>query len=153
MRLLLPLILLVGSPAFAADQFDLACDGTKWIKQGTSGEPYKFRAHVDLAAKKWCNGDCKTVQDIDTISTHEIILTEDRTFNAKVDSTREVIFDREEKTFKDHFMQNKPTPQYLGVQANCTLETFTPFASVASAATGSTGATTAVASAGSTPAK
>jgi len=141
MRLLLPLgLLLAGTPAFAADQFDLACDGYKWTKQGSTGEPYKFRAHIDLAAKKWCDGDCKTLQNIDSFTDHEIILTEDTIFNAKVDSTHEVTFDREEKMFKQHFMQNKPTPQYLGVQASCTIETFTPFASVA-------GATTTVASA------
>lgn len=128
MRLLLPLsLLLVGSPAFAADQFDIACDGFKWTKQGATGDPYKFRAHIDLAAKKWCEGDCKTVLSIDSFTAREIILTEETIFNAKVDSSREVTFDREEKMFKQHFMQTKPTPQYLGVQASCTVEAFTPF--------------------------
>ncbi|MBO9576117.1 MAG: hypothetical protein J7494_10300 [Sphingobium sp.] len=128
MRLLLPLILLAGSPAFAADQqFDLNCDGTKWTQRGGAGEPIKFRAHIDLAAKKWCEGDCKAVQTIASINDREIMLTDESTFNAKVDSIREVVFDREEMMFKHHYTQNKPAQQYMGIQATCKNEAFTPF--------------------------
>ena len=141
MRFLLPLILLVGSPAFAADQFDLACEGTKWIKRGGEGEKYKVRAHVDLAAKKWCEDDCKTLQKIVSFNDREIILTDDTVFNAKVDSMREVTFDREVLMFKNHYMQNKPTQEYVGIQAVCKIETFTPFPGVAPATTVATAST------------
>ena len=137
MRLLLILVLLAGSPAFAADQFDLSCQGTKWTKKGGAGEDYNFRAHIDLAAKKWCDGDCKTVQNIVSVSEDEIVLTDDITYNAKVDMMREVTYDRKVNMFKHHFQQNKPDSQYMGIQATCKTETFTPFP----------GATTTVASA------
>ena len=135
MRLLLPLILLAGSPAFAADQFDLACEGSKWSKRGGAPEPYKFRAHIDLAAKKWCEGDCKAAQPIASVSDREIMLTDDIVFNAKVDSMREVKFDREVMMFKHNFTQNKPTAAYMGIQAMCKSEAFTPFPSAAPATT------------------
>jgi len=68
MRCLLPLALLIAaSPAIAADRFDLACRGYKWTTLGGSGETYSFRARVDLAAQKWCDGDCKTAQAIVSI--------------------------------------------------------------------------------------
>lgn len=127
MRLLLPLVLLVGSPAFAADQFDIACEGSKWVKRGGIPEPYKVRAHIDIAAKKWCEGDCQAVLPIASVTEREIILTDDVVFNAKVDSMREVSFDREVKMYKNHYTQNKPVAEYMGIQASCTIETFTPF--------------------------
>jgi hypothetical protein len=141
MRLLLSLILLAGSPAFAADQFDLACNGTKWTKRGGTGESYKVRAHIDLAAKKWCEDDCKTVQKIVSANDGEIILTDDTTFNAKTDIMREVKFDREVLMFKHSYIQNKPTPQYMGIQATCKIEAFTAFPGTAptTVATASTG--------------
>ena len=127
MRLLLPLILLAGSPAFAADQFDIACEGTKWIKRNGTGEPIKIRAHIDLVSKKWCEGDCTAVKTIAAVNDREIILTDDITFNAKTDVMREVKFDREVLMFRHNYTQNKPTPEYMGIQATCKVETFTAF--------------------------
>lgn len=142
MRLLLPLIILVGSPAFAADQFDLSCEGTKWTKRGGTGERYVVRAHIDLAAKKWCEDDCSKVLNIVSFDKDEIILTDDTVFNAKVDTMREVTFDREVLMFKHHYTQNKPTPEYMGIQAACKVENFTPFPSAAPAPAPATPATT-----------
>ena len=123
----LPLLLLAGAPAFAADQFDLACQGTKWTKRGTAGDAYSFRARVDLAARKWCEGECKAVQNIVSSSDDKITFTDEGTLNTRMENSREVTLDRKKGAFIHNFMQVRPEEQILYIAATCKTEAFTPF--------------------------
>jgi hypothetical protein len=129
MRYALPFMLLVaaGSPAFAADKFDLACKGYKWTKLGGSGEAYSFHVRIDLAAQKWCDGDCKTTQSIVSTGDKELVLTDDGTLNSRMEVAHEATFDRKKNSFHYKMLQSRPTEQYLEYQADCTMEPFTPF--------------------------
>lgn len=128
MRHALPFLLLIAaSPAVAADQFDLACKGYKWTKLGGSGEDYSFRVRIDLAAKKWCDGDCKAAQPITSVGDQEVVLTDDGTLNSRMEVAREATFDRKKNSFHYKMRQTRPTDQYLEYQADCKIEPFTPF--------------------------
>ncbi len=127
MRYLLPLLLLAGSPAMAADQFDLACKGYKWTKIGGPGEDYSFRARIDLAAKTWCDGDCKARQPIVSVADAELVLADEGTLNSRIEMAREVTFDRKKNSFHYKMLQSRPDEQYLEYQADCTVAPFTPF--------------------------
>ncbi|GEM_PF-1646983 len=123
----LPLLLVVAAPAFAADQFDLACQGTRTAQRGGTAEPASFRVHVDLAAQKWCEDACATVQSLVSATDDTLVFADDVTLNTRLDLVREVTFDRKTGAFSHHFSQFRPTDEYLGIKAQCTTEAFTPF--------------------------
>ena len=127
MRYLLPFLLLAASPAVAADQFDLACKGYKWTKLGGAGEDYVFRVRVDLAANKWCDNDCKSVQALVSATPDKLVLTDEGTLNSRMEVSREATFDRKSNDFHYKLLQSRPTEDYLEYQGKCTSETFTPF--------------------------
>lgn len=123
----LPLLLVIASPALAADQFDLACKGTRTAQRGGAAEPYSFRVHVDLAAQKWCEEACETVQPMVSVDDDKLVFVDDATLNTRLDLVREVTFDRKTNSFVHHFSQFRPTDAYLSVKAQCTTEASTPF--------------------------
>lgn len=127
MRYIVLPLLLLASPAVAADQFDLACQGTKWTKRGAAGEAYSFRARVDVAAKKWCEGDCKTVQNLVSATDDKIVFTDEGTLNTRMEAAREVTLDRKKGAFIHNFAQIRPDEQILYIAATCKTEGFTPF--------------------------
>lgn len=122
-----PLLLLASSPAVAADQFDLACQGQRWTQRGGTASPYSFRLRVDLAAKKWCEGECKAVQTIVSADDDKLVFTDDSTNNTRMDMIRQVTLDRKTNAFVHHFSQYRPDDQLLYIQATCKPEAFTPF--------------------------
>jgi len=122
-------MLLAGSPAIAADQFDLLCKGDKWTVQGGSGEIHNFRARIDLAAQKWCEGDCKTVQSIASVAADKLVLTDEGTLNSRMETSLVVTVDRKENVFHSLHVQVRPTDAYAEIWARCTTEAFTPFPS------------------------
>lgn len=71
-RALTILAAISAAPAVAAapvPQFNLTCSGTLSTKSiaGDEAEPYSFSYRIDLARKKWCNEECKTLFDIHSI--------------------------------------------------------------------------------------
>ncbi len=46
----------ISTPAIAADQFDLVCDGT--VSAGSGRVPWSERYSVDLARGVYCDGGC-----------------------------------------------------------------------------------------------
>lgn len=126
MRLLIPLILLAASPAAAADQFDLACKGYKWTKIGGPSQDYSFRARIDLAAEKWCEGECKAALPIFSVTPDELVLTDEGTLNSRIEMSRRATYDRKTNAFHYLFLQTRPTDDYLETQTVCTTEPFTP---------------------------
>lgn len=125
MRLLIPLLLLAGSPAAAADQFDLACQGHKWTQRGGAGEAYSFRARVDIKAGKWCEGDCKTASSIVSATDDKLVLADEGTLNTRMEVERMVTFDRKASSFHSRYSQFRPSDEYLEYQGKCSAEPFT----------------------------
>ena len=127
MRYVVLPLLLLATPAVAADQFDLACQGTKWTQRGTAGEAHKFRLRVDLAANKWCEDDCKTVQALSSSSADKLTLTDEGTLNTRMEMSRVITLDRKTGAFVHNFTQIRPDESLFYVQATCKTEAFTPF--------------------------
>lgn len=126
-HLIVPFLLLAGSPAVAADQFDLVCEGWKWTRMGGTAQEYDFRVRVDLAARKWCDGDCRAVSAIQSIADDKLVLLDDGTLNSRMEVAREATFDRKANKYHYRLLQNRPTDDYLEYQANCKTADFTPF--------------------------
>lgn len=64
MRLIALALLLIGSPAFAADQFDLVCTGKQRLRLTGDWKPVTVRYRVDLAAKVYCTFECASLSSI-----------------------------------------------------------------------------------------
>ncbi len=127
MRWAVPLLLFAGSPAIAADQFDLNCQGWKWTKQGGAAQEYDFRVRIDLAAQKWCDGECKAAQPIQSVAGDKLTLLDDGTLNSRMEVAREATFDRKTNSYHYRLLQTRPTDEYLEYNATCKTEAFTPF--------------------------
>src|SRR3546814_4356237 len=70
---------LMAVPAAAAApaaQFDLKCSGTTTTTTiaGKETKPYSTAYRIDLAKKKWCEGECKALHDIYSVQPAEITL-------------------------------------------------------------------------------
>ncbi len=128
MRWVLPLAMLaVGSPAFAADQFNLVCQGNKWVKRGGEPAPTTVRLRVDVAAKKWCQDECKTVSNMVAVEGDKLIFTDDSVVNTRMELIRHISFDRKTEFFIHNFSQVRPDEEILYISAVCDTEPFTPF--------------------------
>lgn len=67
----------VGS-ALAANQYDLNCKGTEQKQTGKPATPWTETFRIDLDAKRWCRGACRTAARIDSITADDIVITDSR---------------------------------------------------------------------------
>jgi hypothetical protein len=67
----------------AATAFNLLCAGTLHADSFASkrDEPYSVTYRVDLAAKKWCDGECRAIREIADIQPASLQLEEPRDIN------------------------------------------------------------------------
>lgn len=80
-RLVIAATMMLGlaSPALAAaNQFDIVCKGTQQKKTGEPASAWQERFRIDLDAKRWCRGACKTAAQIGSVSDDVIVLTDSR---------------------------------------------------------------------------
>lgn len=68
----------IASPAFAANQFDLVCKGKEQKQTGVPATAWSERFRIDLDAKRWCRGACKSAAEIGSITADEIVLSDSR---------------------------------------------------------------------------
>lgn len=70
--------LVFAGPASANDQFDLVCTGT--LTKEIGGQPIQSarRYRIDLAANRWCEGECATGRVIHDVSADAIILEREK---------------------------------------------------------------------------
>lgn len=127
MRLIAFALLLTATPALAAEQYDLSCQGTKVTKSGGPAEATSLKLRVDLTARKWCLDDCKSVEDIYELSADKVVLQDDVTYNTRTDLQDKITVDRKTLAFSRMADQTRPEPSYLKVEAKCTEQPFTPF--------------------------
>jgi hypothetical protein len=66
MRILWAILLLIATPAYAADQFDLVC----------SDKISTVRYRVDLQRGEWCFGECRDVQKFASVTSGTLTLSE-----------------------------------------------------------------------------
>ena len=125
MRLLVLLMLCSSAPALAAEQFDLACQGTRVSRRDGPPEPYAFRLRVDLAGKRWCTDACERPADISEVKPDQIVLADDLTYNTRTDFSNSVTLDRKSNAFHQLSSQDRPEVTYLKVEAACTEQPFT----------------------------
>lgn len=125
MRRIALLIACLAAPALAADQFDLACRGSRLLKRDGAGEPYAFRVRVDLAARRWCLDDCRLVMDINTVEPDRIVFQDDLILNTREEATRDATLDRRTNAFRRILIIARPEESYSKVEATCTVQPFT----------------------------
>lgn len=72
----LAVVLTVGSPALAAEQFDLGCEGVAASAVSDKYRPaISARYRVDLTANEWCVGDCSSVLKIASVTSGTLTLS------------------------------------------------------------------------------
>lgn len=91
-RFLAAVATLAAVPSLAAApaaQFDLTCTGVLNSSSlaGDKAKPYSATYRIDLAQRKWCEEDCKTLHDIASIQSGQLTLSE-----ARVDTPSEKSF-------------------------------------------------------------
>lgn len=75
MRALILALCAVATPAAAAEQFDLVCEGREQLRPLGKWQPLKLRITVDTTAKGWCVDECSTVLPIASVEAGKIVLT------------------------------------------------------------------------------
>lgn len=89
--------MLIATAAIAS-AFNLVCSGTYTsdsLALGHREEPYSFVYRFDLAANKWCDGECKAVHDIIRVQPTRIILADEDIDGLRESRSRHEIIDRE----------------------------------------------------------
>ena len=71
-------ILSAAGSALAANQYDLSCKGTEQKETGKPATPWAETFRLDLDAKRWCRGDCRTAALIDSVTADEIGIANSR---------------------------------------------------------------------------
>jgi hypothetical protein len=77
--LALAAIAVPASASAQANQFNLVCSGTMTSTSVIGAdrvEPYSSTYRIDLAAQKWCEGDCKALHDISSVQPTQLTLEE-----------------------------------------------------------------------------
>lgn len=75
---------MLQAAAAAAMTFNLVCTGTlttETFYQGRQTEPYRYEYRIDLAQRKYCDGECRALRDIAEIQPTVIILEPNRDIN------------------------------------------------------------------------
>lgn len=75
MRAFVLLLAMVSTPAMAADQFDLICQGRAKYGASASWQKFENRYRVDLAAKRWCRDNCERVMPLADVNEARITFT------------------------------------------------------------------------------
>lgn len=73
-------VIVLTSPAVAAssNQFDLVCKGKEQKRTGVPATAWTERFQIDIDAKRWCRGTCKTLARIGSITADEILISDSR---------------------------------------------------------------------------
>lgn len=93
-----PILLLALAASAPNQQFNLVCAGTftrESVDLGKKVEPYRFVYRFDLAANKWCDGECKGTRGILRVGPTQITLTDENTDTPREKKYRSEFIDRE----------------------------------------------------------
>jgi len=76
MKALILILGLLGTPALAADQFDLVCKGQERYSVVGRWKPASYRYRIDLQSLRWCSGTCDGTSKIEDVSDGVITLSD-----------------------------------------------------------------------------
>jgi hypothetical protein len=127
MRLFALLIAASATPPAAVDTFDMACAGSRIVRQDGPATPHAFRLRIDLAAGRWCVDGCESVRELTAATVDRITLRDSLILNAREESTADVYVDRKTNEFHQLEIATRPAETYLKIDARCRIEPSTPF--------------------------
>ncbi|MGB3318227.1 MAG: hypothetical protein WBA75_04225 [Sphingopyxis granuli] len=122
--------------AAPAAQFNLKCSGTTTTQTiaGKETKPYTTIYRVDLAKKKWCEGECKALHDIYAVQPGEITLRYKNTDTFSERSLTSDRIDRETGAHKVTITLANPRDRYstiiLDYEGQCERAVFSGFPSI-----------------------
>ena len=113
----------MATPAFAANQFDLVCKGTEQLKTGAPTTKWEERFRMDLDAKRWCRGACKSAAPISSVTADDILLSDSRaTIGGPADT--EAAFSRTNGTIREYIMMGWSGSTASLAEGKCTRDLF-----------------------------
>ncbi|WCP71550.1 hypothetical protein [Sphingomonas hankookensis] len=119
--------LTVASSAQAADQFDLACDGTRKAKSDGEAVPHKFGFRIDLQNKVWCWDHCEVTFPIAEVLPDRIIFTREDDDSYQRRRHIESWVSRRDGKFESIMIIVRPFPTFVETKGTCTVKPFTGF--------------------------
>lgn len=120
-------LMLAATPAVAADQFDLVCEGTRQLGVNEPVKPLKYGLRIDLSKRQWCWDHCEEVYPIQEVREDRIILRD-----VVQDTLRKRITDRNiiNRQTGDHnviLIETRPYQSFLETIGSCEPVAFTGF--------------------------
>lgn len=120
------LFALISTPAAAADQFDLVCKGEWRFGPTDPYEPHDFRLRVDLAAKKYCELDCKVLKPIEDVQPQRIVFRTATEIERASDTLVYHYVDRTNGNFRQ-FLSSQHPYHWQDLKGTCEPATFSGF--------------------------
>ncbi|MFD1950517.1 hypothetical protein ACFSGX_07025 [Sphingomonas arantia] len=112
--------------AASANQFDLVCKGKEQKRTGVPATAWTERFRIDLDAKRWCRGACKTAAQTGQVTADDIVLPDSRaTIGGPADA--EVSLSRTKGTVREYIMMGWSGSAATLAEGTCTREFFTGF--------------------------
>jgi hypothetical protein len=96
MRALVLALTMIATPAAAADQFDLVCEG----KVGALSFSARYR--VNLATREWCEDSCERTRGISAVTARTIVLY-NKLKASDLDSEARISINRETGEWSDYY--------------------------------------------------
>lgn len=127
MRAIATIAMLIATPATAADQFDLECNGT--IQEEINGpvKPHKFGFRINLVTRTWCWDHCERTFPIQEVMPERIVLRDERKNSAREELLAIVEIDRRTGKFSGQWIEIRPFPLYRKTLGDCVVKPFSGF--------------------------
>lgn len=120
-------LVLVASPAIAADQFDLKCKGTRQIGINEPAKPLEYGLRINLATKQWCWDHCEEVYPIQEVRADRIVLRDVVEDTLRKRITDKNIINRQTGDHSVILIEIRPYQTFLETKGYCEPGPFTGF--------------------------
>lgn len=121
------LMLMAAAGPAVAQQFDLRCQGTRQWGLDADPTPHSFSISVDLDAGRWCWNDCERTYGVADVGPDRITFVDEEERGLRKESRTEVYVERTTGAFRQIWIEVRPFPTYLEVQATCDPAPFSGF--------------------------
>jgi len=109
----------------SAQQFDLACTGSSFSRlQGGRGEAFNVTLRIDLAANRWCDGDCSAPMAIVSATPDAIVLEDVQPAPRGLNIRRKTEINRVTGVYDSYFSAIGSTVQQGRQEARCEVKPF-----------------------------
>lgn len=125
--ILAAVLALAASPPAPPSRFDLACVGATGEAHGITWNPVDIYLRVDVAAGKWCEGDCSTIHDLADVQPSRIFLEK----QSEYEKIREIAHIRSIDRVTGEYTYLQESPRGAAQQrALCTARAFSGFPAI-----------------------